>query len=496
MSRAPKKPGGPSAEDKPELVIHNLTPPIKEDQAATQSSGGLGIRHVEHDVRPTLYPERRYALATEIFLYWDSPVPADYAVIDSGNQNASRIALRMDKHNVLPTWAYPYCTVQEPREGLVESNRLKVRIKLDRPGERDPNTGIPGHQGFVFFMPPDLQAGEVVNRGRAVDGIDLDIQPYLNMAEFDTCNIVWGSQRFSRVVMASEVGRRFVIRVPTQVVLDAGSSPFTAVALQVVDAVGNFPAVNMDPDSDTNWSPITWVNVDLDAVQIEPPFLEQEVPSRTTRINARGATSPWSAPRVLEADGGRLDPDIAKATVVFTAPPGWEAPMQVRLVWEADTTIYTQEHTLDEIPEDRTIVLTVDGAQVKTLANQLTELYYERIDLLPVHESLRLKLQVGEPLGRLPQAQVERAQGEHQVTVFVPFTETAPGDTLTLQWISSQSRTTVPTTLDADTAGQALRIPISVDDLQMGEIVKVYYSLDRDGQLPRYSKLQVWEMVG
>ena len=80
------------------------------------------------------------------------------------------------------------------------------------------------------------------------------------------------------------------------------------------------------------------------------------------------------------------------------------------------------------------------------------------------------------------------------MTVIVPFTETAPGDTVTLQWIASQARTTVTTTLNADTAGQALRVTISVDGLQTGEIVKVYYSLDRNGQLPRYSKLQVWEM--
>jgi hypothetical protein len=496
MSRAPKKPGGPSAEDKPELVIHNLTPPIKEDQAATQSSGGLGIRHVEHDVRPTLYPERKYALDTVIFLYWDSPVPADYAVINNGNQNAPRISLRMDKYNVLPTWAYPYCTVQEPRESPVDSNHLKVRIKLDRPGDRDPNDDEIGHQGFVFFMPPDLQAGEVINRDRALRGITLDVQPYANMAEFDTCNIVWGSQRFSHVVRPLDVGRGFLITVPVEVVMAAGSSPFTAVALQVVDAVGNFPAVNMDPDSDTNWSPITWVNVDLDAVLTEPPFIEQVPTSRPTRIGARGADSPWSAPQVLEAEEGRLDPNIASATVVFTAPAGWDAPVQIRLVWEADSAIYTQDHTLDVIPEDRTIVLNVEGEHVRTLANQFTELYYERIEPLPVHESLRLELQVGEPLGRLPQAQVERAQGEHPVTVIVPFTDTVPGDIVTLQWIASQSRTTVTTTLNADKAGQALRIPISVDDLQMGEIVKVYYSLDRNGQLPRYSKLQVWEMVG
>lgn len=579
MSRVPKKP----IDDQHELYIQNLTPPIKEDEDATNSNGGLGLRHVEHDLRPMLFPARKLALGTEIFLYWNSPAPADHLIIDPSNVNDMFHTLRMRKEGIQPDWAAVYCTVEEPFNDPVNSNRYKLRVKLTRPGERDPDPETDGHQGLVFFLPEDIAGGGIVNIDRARQGIILDVQPYENMAEFDTCNIAWGSEIFSHVVRPQDVGRGFPIIVPLPVVDEAGSNPYTAVALQVVDAVGNKPA--MDPESDANWSPIQWVHVDLSTHPLEAPFLEQpgetvdlrqlgdaaqkiklfldpevfdigdrvrlnwdghdadnipvpysdektvgrtnsfmefEVPnervkalaggtsalsctldkagsqmslvSKKTRISVRGPANPWRAPQVIEATAGRLDPNIAQATVTFVAPDGWDAPVKVRLIWEGNSTIYTREETLAVISGDRTIAFSVEGEHLKRFDTQLTEVYYERADQAPSRESQRLQLQVGEPVSVLPQARVETSNARHQVTVIVPFTETAPGDTVTLQWIASQSRTTVPTTLDADTAGQALRIPISVDDLQMGEIVKVYYSLDRDGQLPRYSKLQVWEM--
>jgi len=144
------------------------------------------------------------------------------------------------------------------------------------------------------------------------------------------------------------------------------------------------------------------------------------------------------------------------------------------------------------ISADRSIAFTVDGEHLKRFDTQLTEVYYERADQAPSRESQRLQLQVGEPVSILPQARVEASNARRHVTVIVPFTETEEGDTLTLQWVGKNARTTVPTTLDAATAGQELHIPISVGDLTAGELVKVYYSLVRSGQRPRYSRLLVW----
>ena len=119
---------------------------------------------------------------------------------------------------------------------------------------------------------------------------------------------------------------------------------------------------------------------------------------------------------------------------------------------------------------------------------------YERADHSSGRESQRLQLQVGEPLSRLPKARVEGPTTEHQVTVVLPFTEAVPGDTLTLQWMGSQSRTSVPTTLTPQTAGVEVHVPVSVSDLKEGEIVKVFYSLTRNGEPTRYSELLVWIM--
>lgn len=580
-----KKACGSTADDQPELYIQNLGTPIAED---TEPDACIGLRHVEHDLTPLLFrsPLRKFELGTVLFLYWNGPTPEDYRVIDDSNVNDLIYPLTMRKENILPSMAKVHCTVEEPDPAEpVDSNSLTLRIKLDRPGDRDPNPGpeFPGHQGLVVFLPEDIEAGAVVDRQRAISGVILDVQPYENMEEYDTCRFAWGSQVFTRVVDPKEVGRGFQITVPTQIILDAGSDPYLKMAMQVEDAVGNLPV--FDPWSDANWSPTQTVAVDLGTRPLEAPFIEQpgdvidlqqlgdkpqkillflapetfregdrvrldwagrdaqgiavpyheeqtvestnsfmqfHVPnervkalgggtailscslqkaktdnwlvSKNVRLTVRVASSPWLAPQVLEASAGHLDPTVPEATVTVIAPDGWDASVQIRLVWLGVSTIYIQEYTLIDLPEDRTLVFTVDGEQVRRFNHQLTELYYERADHSSGRESQRLQLQVGEPLSRLPKAQVEGPTTEHQVTVVLPFTETLPGDTLTLQWMGSQSRTSVPTTLTPQTAGLEVHVPVSVGDLKEGEIVKVFYSLTRNGEPIRYSELLVWIM--
>lgn len=582
MSLAPERKLGSTVDDRQsELYISNLGMPIKED---TEPDRCIGLRHVEHDLKPLLFPEHKLALHTEIFLYWNGPTPEDYLIIDESNANNPVHTLTVSKENILPEWATAYCTIEEPGNGLVDTNRLRLRIKLNRPGKEDPDADKPGHQGLVFFLPEDLEAGAVIDPERARLGVVLEVQPYEYMAEFDTCTIAWGSQLISRVVTPREVGRRFQVTVNESVIRAAGSNPFLPIAMQVVDAVGNYPV--FDPESDANWSPPTWANVDLGTRPLEAPFLEQPgdvidlkrlgdaaqkiklfldptvfkkgdrvrldwegrdaenfpvpyseektvertnsfmefyVPnervkalgggvsmlscslhslntddvrvSMKTRVSVRGAASPWQAPRVQESAAGYLDPSVPEATVVIVAPDGWAASTRIRLVWVGGSVIYTQEYTLGAIPADRILVFKVDGGHIERFNTLLTELYYERADRPSSRESLRLQLQIGKPASALPQARVEDSRTEQQVLVILPFTETEPGDAVTLQWIGDQSRTTVPNTLDSETAGRELHIPIAVDDLQEGEIVRVYYSLIRRGQPARYSKLLVWVMT-
>ncbi|WP_073522397.1 hypothetical protein [Pseudomonas fluorescens] len=581
MPRAPEKnAGGSTTDDQPELYIQNLGRPIAED---TVPDACVGLRHVEHDLTPQLFrsPQHKFALDTVLYLYWNGPTPEDYLVIDDSNVNDLVYLLTMRKESILPAMAKVHCTVEEPAADPVDSNILTLRIKLNRPGDGDPNEDIPGHQGLVVFLPEDIEAGAVVDLERATSGVILDVQPYKNMAEYDTCRFAWGSQQFTHVVLPREVGRGFQTKVPTQVILDAGSDPFLKMAMQVIDAVGNYPIY--DPESDANWSPTQTVAVDLGTRPLEAPFIEQpgeivdlkklgdkpqkvllflhpevfgkgdcvrldwagrdaenipvpyreektvertnsfmefNIPnerltalgggisflscsvqkartsdwrvSKKVRLNIRGAASPWLAPQVLEASAGYLDPTLAQVTVSMIAPDGWDASVPIRLVWVGRSTIYTQEYTLVALPEDRVVKFTIEGEQIRRFNHQLTELYYERADHASARASQRLRLQVGEPLGRLPKARVEGSTVEHQVTVVLPFTETVPGDTLTLQWSSSHFRTSVPTTLTPQTAGLALSIPISVDNLKDGEIVRVFYSLSRRGQPTRYSELLVW----
>lgn len=580
MSRAPKnKAHGNSRDDQPELYIQNMGRPIPED---TVPDGCIGLRHVEVDQDPRLFPHRKFALNTEIFLYWNGPTPEDYLVIDERNVNDPLYILRMRKENIIPDWATTYCTVEEPGEEPFNSNELRLRIKLNRPAFPAPPPVEDGNRLLVVWFPEDIEAGVPITLERAQQGIILNVQPYANMAEYDTCRFVWGPEEFKHVVKPQEVSRGFNVIVPLKVVVDAGSHPYMPFAMQVIDAAGNYPA--SDPGSGANFSPTKWLTVDLGTRLLEAPFLQQpgnvidlarrdnsqqkvllflapdvfdkgdrvrldwlgkdtqnvSIPysaeqivkrnnsfmefiipgeklkatsggiailscslqklgaeqwfaSQTTLIRVVGATCCWQSPRVLEAAGGHLPPDIPKATVVIVAPDEWDGSVQVRLVWVGESTSYTQEYTLIDIPEDRTLVFNVESQHLKRFDTQHTELYYERADHSPSRESPRLQLQVGEPASSIPQARVETSKTKHKVTVVLPFTETQVGDILTLQWIGKQSRATIPITLDAGTAGREVHVPVSVAKLKKGEYVRVYYSLLRSGQRTRYSQLFVWQ---
>ena len=209
-----KKAGGSTTDDQPELFIQNLGRPIAED---TVPDACIGLRHVEYDLTPQLFrsPQQTFALDTVLYLYWNGPTPEDYLIIDDSNVNDLVYLLTMRKESILPAMAKVYCTVEEPAADPVDSNSLTLRIKLNRPGERDPNSDVPGHQGLVVFLPEDIEAGAVVDRERAISGVILEVQPYENMEVYDTCRFAWGKELFTHVVTREEVNRGFQITVHT-----------------------------------------------------------------------------------------------------------------------------------------------------------------------------------------------------------------------------------------------------------------------------------------
>lgn len=252
------------------VLISGIEPPPEGD---TQSDGALGARHVEHNLEVLLLAFPGVVLDTEIYLIWNNPeAPVDYLIIQPDNVNNGFFSLRVNKEQILPEWAEVYCLIKRPSGNRSKTKPLKLRVKRSRPGYPDPNPDADGNQGLVFFLPADLEAGSHVDMARANRGVVLEIHPWENMAEWDTCRIAWGSTLIEHVVTASEVQRPFEMFISPEQIKENPHYVNMPVAMQIKDVGGNYPA---DPDSKSNWSETQRVDVNLGLLRPRPPFLMQ-----------------------------------------------------------------------------------------------------------------------------------------------------------------------------------------------------------------------------
>ncbi|MGQ7863361.1 hypothetical protein ACUN0G_29385 [Pseudomonas sp. 32A] len=251
------------------VFIDDLYPPLK---GFGDYHGGIGLRHVVHDLVVKLVPPAVLPLNTQIYLYWSDPVlPVDYIVIQPENQANRYFELIAPKEQILADWAEVYCIIRRPSGNASKTEPLRLRVKRDRPGDTDPDQDTPGNQGLVFSLPEDLASGSHVDERRAKQGVALRVEPYENMAAGDTCLIAWGSQIVPYVISEKEVMRSFDVVVTAGVIRHDDYEEALPVAMQIIDMGGNYPA----PNTDANWSEISRVNVNLGVYRSRGPWLKQ-----------------------------------------------------------------------------------------------------------------------------------------------------------------------------------------------------------------------------
>ena len=252
------------------VLINGVYPATEGD---TESDGALGARHVEHDLEVLLLRFSENTLDTELYLILNNPdAPVGHILIEPHNLNNTFYSFRVDKEQILPEWAHIYCIIKRPSGNPSKTKPLHLRVKRSRPAHPDPNLEAEGNQGLVFFLPADLEAGSHIDLARAERGVELEIHPWENQAEFDNARVAWGTQIVEHLVTADEVRRAFTMFIPPDVIKMEPHYPGTPCAMQVIDLAGNLPG---DANSKSNWSEIQRVDVDLGVLRARPPFLEQ-----------------------------------------------------------------------------------------------------------------------------------------------------------------------------------------------------------------------------
>ncbi|WP_421524349.1 hypothetical protein [Pseudomonas yamanorum] len=357
MSRAPEVDSEHPLDDEEydmigPVFIDDLYPPL---EGFGDYDGGIGLRHVEHNLVVVLVPPEALPLNTQIYLHWSDPVqPVDYLVIQPENQGNRYFELTAPKEQILADWAEVYCIIRRPSGNASKTQPLRLRVKRDRPGDPDPDPHTPGNQGLVFFLPEDLAAGSHVDKRRAERGVALRVEPYENMAAGDTCLIAWGSQIVPYVVSENEVMRSFDVVVTADVISHDDYEETLPVAMQIIDMGGNYPA----PNTHANWSEIRLVNVNLGVYRPRGPWLEQ--PGETIDMEELGGA--------------------AQLIYLLTDPDFFEVDDTVRLEWQGrDVENVPFFHTESRFV-DRTNYLMefkVENELLRAISGGIAIMYYE-----------------------------------------------------------------------------------------------------------------------
>lgn len=224
------------------------------------------------------------------------------------------------------------------------------------------------------------------------------------------------------------------------------------------------------------------------------------LPSRKVRIRVNGDVIDWSAPSIVEAPDGELNPN-SNATMKFRAQDGWTSATKIRIVWAAHSVNFTEEFFLGPIPDNKELSFTIPNAQVRRFDTLPVDVYYERIDLQPHRASQRLFLIVGRYASSLPPVEVEARWGNYlipdeigtHVTVTIPPIDSLLNDVITLDWEGNAVSTRVQITISAAQAGKTLLIPVErrfVSENLNGS-VRIRYSLARANAPRRFSPLFV-----
>ncbi|MBV6752184.1 hypothetical protein KV580_17845 [Pseudomonas chlororaphis] len=238
-------------------IIPNMAPPFEDYQ------GGIGAALVEGGLKCIVDPWEPMENGDAIGFYWGNEQAPVWTDVIDGNAN-EQLFFTISKGFIVRGDADPvFYRVTIPGQTPEDSRRLRLFVKLDRPGGYDDNPSIPGHSGLRYVVPQ-----EIIDNGvgpiEADAGVDITIIHYKFMRKNDLIRLAWGRAIVEHTVQPDEVDTDIPIHIDRTVIENALDGQID-IAYQVVDVCNNYP------DEREPWSAITTVQVDLGGDWLDAP---------------------------------------------------------------------------------------------------------------------------------------------------------------------------------------------------------------------------------
>jgi hypothetical protein len=254
----------------PPIEVPMLEPRIEGD--VDGAYGGVGLRHVEDLRGLVLYvinPKVGVGGGSVLSLFWgNTNVPVASTPIREEDKNEDRFALTVPLHFIVEDWANPVFARLRPTGGNpIETERIKLRVSLRRPGGLDPDDATPHHQGLVKVVPAQVLLNGV-DETTAQAGVKILIRHYEHMRPYDLIILAWGSEEVVHRVQPDEVGKDITLTVDYATISAADNNPLTRVFFWVRDAGGN------RPEERARHSAVALIDVHLNQTRPDAPWLE------------------------------------------------------------------------------------------------------------------------------------------------------------------------------------------------------------------------------
>lgn len=236
---------------------------------------GIGLHVREGGVTVQVEPWSPMQVGDVLDLFWGAPddpqspgypgVPVASKPLQFPEELNKPVLLSVPEQDVVAGWFNVLCRVTRASNGYQElSPRVRVRVKLDRPGgidpapDENPNLAAP-------ILPP-----EVINNGVdtawAARGVPVTIAPYPNMAVGDRIRLNWGGAFVEYTLRdSSEVDQPVTLIVDEATIRAAGDGDALVLRYQVHDVVHNR----------SGWSPTTEVVVNVQGNALFLPEVTQ-----------------------------------------------------------------------------------------------------------------------------------------------------------------------------------------------------------------------------
>lgn len=401
-------------------VLPGLTTPVEG------YDGGIGVAAIEGGLRFVINPWLKMSADDEVRVYCGNETdPVWRKTIVPGEENKP-VRGTIEPGHIVRGDLYPlFYSVKRVTQIPEDSTpRLKLLVKLDRPGGFDDDGNEPGHSELRYSIPQTI-IDNGVGPEEAAAGVNITILPYPFMRVNDRIHCIWGSKRKIVPVTLQHVNDPvnypLIVPIDKTIIEEVGDGDRISVFYQVVDEVGNYP------DERSPWSATTHLLVDLKQNRLDPPIV----------IDADPETD------VIDLDTlGEND-----VTVVVNTPGGtFKVNDMIALTWIGTPAEGSQViHGPVELPVVRVgiaVSFAIPNAKVKAIAKGRASIAYVLISSGNADRpSKNASVSVEGDISRLQAPSVLEASGGQlpadspHATVSVAYYEgRRPGDLITIEW--------------------------------------------------------------